>query len=90
MFPLADHWGLWPRIGLGFGVLQENAVTQAGGGNPTTASSSPTFLLDVDLGVLYRMDSRWFLRAGPELTWGPGANLVDFSFAGGFGYMWSL
>jgi hypothetical protein len=87
---LAEKWALWPRVGLGFGVLQENSVSQAGGGNPQTVSSSPTFLLDVDVGVLYRLDNHFFLRAGPELTWGPGASLIDFSFAGGFGYLWGL
>jgi len=90
MFALAQHWGLWPRVGLGVGVLQQNAISQAGGGNATSASSSTTFLFDADLGVIFRMDARWFLRAGPEFTWGPGANLVDFSFAGGFGYLWSM
>jgi hypothetical protein len=90
MFDLARHWGLWPRLGLGFGLLQENAISQAGGGNPTSASTSTTFLVDVDVGVIYRMDPRFYLRAGPEFTWGPGAGLVDFSLAFGFGYVWSI
>jgi hypothetical protein len=90
MFDLARHWGLWPRLGLGFGVLQENAISQAGAGTATTASTSTTFLLDVDVGVIYRMDPRFFLRAGPDFTWGPGASLVDLSIAFGFGYLWSI
>jgi hypothetical protein len=90
MFDLARHWGVWPRLGLGFGVLQENAISQAGAGNATTASTSTTFLLDVDVGVIYRMDPRFFLRAGPDFTWGPGASLVDLSIAFGFGYLWSI
>jgi hypothetical protein len=90
MFDLAKHWGLWPRLGLGFGVLQEDPISQAGAGNATTASTSTTFLLDVDVGVIYRMDPRFYLRAGPEFTWGPGASLVDLTIAFGFGYMWSI
>ena len=47
-------------------------------------------VVDVDVGVVYRMDSRFYLRAGPEFTWGPGAGLLDFSLAFGFGYLWSI
>jgi hypothetical protein len=89
MFQLAEHWGLWPRVGMGLGVLQQNAITQAGA-STASASSSLTYLLDIDLGVLYRLDSRFYLRAGPEFTWGPGAGLTDFQVVGGFGYLWSL
>ena len=90
MFALGDHWGIWPRLGLGWGLLQLNAITNAGAGNVATASSNSSFLLDVDVGVLYRMDPHWFLRAAPEFTFGPGAGLVSFALDAGFGYMWSL
>jgi hypothetical protein len=90
MYQLAQHWGLWPRVGMGIGVIQQNAIAQAGGSSATSPNSSTTFLFDLDLGVLYRIDPRWYLRGGPEFTWGPGANLTDFSFAAGFGYLWSM
>lgn len=89
LLALGEHWGLWPRLGMGLGVLQQNAITQAGAAS-ASASSSLTYLLDADVGVLYRLDSRFYLRAGPEFTWGPGAGLIDLSVAGGFGYMWSI
>ncbi len=90
MLALSDHWALWPRLGLGWGLLEVNALTNAGTGTTRSASSSSTFLVDVDVGVLYRIDPRWFLRAAPELSLGPGAGLVSFSVGAGFGYMWSL
>lgn len=89
-FGFGDHWGIWPRLGLGWGLVQANALTNAGTGTTATASSSSTFLLDVDVGVLYRIDPHWFLRAAPEFTLGPGAGIVSFSVGAGFGYMWSL
>jgi hypothetical protein len=90
MLALSEHWGLWPRLGLGWALVQQNPLTNAGAGTTTTPTSNSTFLLDVDVGVLYRMDARWFLRAGPEVTFGPGSGLLSFSVAGGFGYMWSI
>jgi len=92
MLPLSEHWGLWPRLGLGWALVQQPALSNAGTGTAaaSTATSSSTFLLDVDVGVLYRMDARWFLRAGPEVAFGPGTGLLSFSVAGGFGYMWSI
>jgi hypothetical protein len=98
MIPLGDHWGVWPRIGLGYGTHSSASATTAG------SDSYGAFLLDLDAGVVYRMTATWFLRAAPELTFGPGshsiqsgntsvslgASLVDFAVAGGFGFMWSL
>jgi hypothetical protein len=89
LLTFGEHLALWPRLGMGFGVLQQNAITQTGASSLST-STSPTYLLDVDAAVLYRLDSHFFLRAGPEFTWGPGAGLIDFSLAGGFGSFWSL
>ncbi len=90
LLSFGEHWGIWPRLGLGWGLVQYNAVTNAGTGIATSPSATSTFLLDVDVGLLYRMDARWFLRAGPEVTFGPGSGLLSFSVAGGFGYMWSI
>ena len=105
MVPLGDRWGIWPRIGLGYASRGAASVAAAAGGGATSNGDTySAFILDLDVGVLYRMNPTWFLRAGPELTFGPGshsvqsgnttvslgASLVSFSLAGGFGFMWNL
>jgi hypothetical protein len=97
LFDITKRFGIWPRLGLGWG---ERQIAQPNGGGTTSFNA---FLLDIDCGFVYRVTNDWFIRAAPEFTYGPGshsvtngntdtsasANLVAFSVAGGFGYMWN-
>jgi hypothetical protein len=97
LFDVTKRFGIWPRLGLGWG---EQQVAQPNGGGTNSFSA---FLVDIDCGFLYRVTNDWFIRAAPEFTYGPGshsvsngnentsasANLAAFSVAGGFGYMWN-
>jgi hypothetical protein len=100
LFNLGNRWGIWPRAGFGWG--EQQSVRDIGNGN-TITETVQAFLIDVDCGFLFRPTSDWFLRLAPEFTYGPGnhsqtigntqtsanSNLLAFSFAGGFGYMWN-
>ena len=98
LIPLGDRVAIWPRLGVGYGSLQTpiDAV-----GKVTTGS----LLVDVDVGLLYRIDETFFLRIAPELTLSPtgsrkgpaagggtlsaGTTSVAFSSTVGFGIFWA-
>lgn len=93
LFNLGNRWGIWPRLGLGWGEHQVQ-----------NGDTPQFFLIDMDCGFLFRPTSDWFIRAAPEFTVAPGshqqpagpngtvsanATLTSFTFAIGFGYMWN-
>jgi hypothetical protein len=103
LFGISDRFGIWPRLGVGYGSHAQTILNGANPGNSTTDTFS-TFLVDVDVGFLYRITENWFLRGAPELTLAPGSHsqtianvsrsagesLTQFGIVGGIGVMWDL
>jgi hypothetical protein len=73
MFPLTDRWAIWPRAALGYVSNAVGSVSAAGGNVAATGSSVSGFAIDLDVGVLFRVNETFFLRLAPELGWMPGA-----------------
>jgi hypothetical protein len=102
MFALSDRFGIWPRLGLGYG----SHSTVIAGDNPTvaTTASFSGFMMDLDVGFLYRVNENWFLKGAPEITFVPGSSsrttqnvtvssgerMLQFGIVGGIGVMWNL
>jgi hypothetical protein len=98
MFGITDRFGIWPRLGLGYASRQ----TAVNGDNKDTLSG---FLIDLDVGFIYRITENFFLRAAPQLTFGLGpthsttvgtttfsndASFFQFAGVAGLGVMWDL
>jgi hypothetical protein len=102
MFAISDHFGIWPRLGLGFG--SHSAVVGIDNANAATTDSFSSFIMDLDCGFLYRVNENWFLKGTPELTLAPGSHsrtagnvtvsegerVFQFGVVGGIGVMWNL
>jgi hypothetical protein len=100
MFALTNRWAIWPRLSMGYASNAIGALDGIGG------SSVYGFAIDLDAGVLFRVNETFFLRLAPELGWIPaGANstnapanvattrsaeYVEFSLSGGIGVMFDL
>lgn len=100
MFALTNRWVIWPRVSMGYASNAIGSVNGLGG------SSVYGFAIDVDAGVLFRVNETFFLRLAPEFGWIPaggnstnlpantpttrGANYLEFSCAGGVGLMFDL
>lgn len=74
MFALSDRWAIWPRASLGYVSNAVGSVSNAGGNVGATGSSIYGFAIDLDAGVLFRVNETFFLRLAPELGWMPGAS----------------
>lgn len=61
---VSDRFGIWPRVGFGYGSRQFNE-----GDPPNTVRNSLSFaLLEGDVGLLYRLNETFFVRFAPEFT----------------------
>lgn len=92
-----DRVALWPRLGVGYGSRQ---VVTAAAEKATTGA----LLLDVDVGLLYRVNETFYLRFAPQITLSPtgstsqplvgggsvsaGSTFLVFSSTVGFGLFW--
>jgi hypothetical protein len=107
MFALGDRWAVWPRLSLGYVSNAVGSVAAAPGVTAGIAGSSIYgFAMDLDAGVLFRVNETFFLRLAPEIGWIPaGANAItnaagvsatesasyfEFTVAGGVGVMFDL
>lgn len=97
VFHIGDRVALWPRLGVGYGSRQ---VVMTAADKATTGA----LLLDVDLGLLYRINEAFYLRLAPQLTLSPtastsqplagggsvsaGSTFLVFSSTVGFGLFW--
>ncbi|HEY2514156.1 MAG TPA: hypothetical protein VGI39_24990 [Polyangiaceae bacterium] len=94
LFDLNEHWGIWPRVGLGYGQVQNSTSATVGNTTVTTNNTFSGAIFEVDCPFLYRLTPGWFLRMDPDFTFWPGnqggnsANVVNFALTGGLGYMW--
>jgi hypothetical protein len=70
LFAISDRFGIWPRGGLGYASRQ----TASADANSTTKSTIYGFVLDLDVGFLYRPVESVFFHLGPELTTTLGAS----------------
>jgi hypothetical protein len=102
MFAVTDRFGIWPRAGLGYAVRTTASTdSQAVPGSTDTFSG---FVVDLDVGFLYRVNQTFFLSGRPEITFVPGshsettgntttslgATYFQFALTGGVGIMWGL
>jgi hypothetical protein len=69
MVALSDRWGIWPRGGLGYASRQ--AVDPA---NTNAKLTTSGFLMDIDVGFIYRPTEMVYFRLGPELAFTLGAS----------------
>jgi hypothetical protein len=69
MFALGDRWAIWPRFSIGYVTDQIGAVVPPGGKVAVGGSSISGLGLDVDAGVLFRVNETFFLRLAPEAGW---------------------
>ncbi len=72
LFALSDRWGIWPRGGLGYASRQ--SLNPDNNPADTTKSTTYGFLVDIDVGFLYRPVEPVFFHLGPELTTTLGAS----------------
>ena len=64
LISVTDRFGIWPRLGFGYGSRQFNE-----GDPPNTVRNSINFaLLEGDVGVVYRLSEMFFVRVAPEFT----------------------
>jgi hypothetical protein len=71
--PFGRRWALWPRLALGYASNAVGSI-QAGGGNvPAVGSSVYGFVMELDVGLLFRVTENFFLRLAPDFAWMPGA-----------------
>jgi hypothetical protein len=68
MFPISSHFGIWPRLGIGYTSHQFDNLN----GNLYTRDSLTSFILDFDCGFIFRFGEGWFLKAAPQLAFAPG------------------
>jgi hypothetical protein len=93
LFPIGTRLGVWPRIGLGYG-LHEYASFANPAAPATTLSG---FLVDLDTTVLYRFNETFFASVTPEFSLLPGtastgnvsvtATDVQFALTAGIGVL---
>lgn len=97
VFHVGDRVAIWPRLGVGYGSRQ---VVTTG----TDKTTQGALLLDVDVGLLYRINETFYLRLAPQLTLSPtgstsqpiagggsvsgGTTFLSFSSTVGFGLFW--
>lgn len=103
LFALSDKFGIWPRAGIGYASRQSLTADAdpAAQGKTTTYG----FLLDVDVGFLYRPVEAVFFHLGPELsttlgashslsrngtTFTANASIFQFAVLGGVGAFFDL
>src|SRR5580692_3654441 len=106
MFALGDRWAIWPRLSLGYVSNAVGSVAAGPGTGGLGGSSVYGFAMDLDAGVLFRVNETFFLRLAPEVGWIPGgangttsaagvtttrsASFFEFTMAGGVGVMFDL
>jgi hypothetical protein len=102
LFAISDRFGIWPRLGLGYGT--HSTAVNVANTNVATTDGFSSFIIDLDVGFLYRINENWFLRGAPELSLAPGSHSVtqggttvsanehvtQFGIVGGIGVMWNL
>ena len=72
---VGDRIALWPRVGVGYGSRQSALST-------TDKSTTGALLVDVDVGLLYRVNETFYLRFAPQITLAPTGSTSQ-SMAGG-------
>lgn len=96
MLRLSDRFGIWPRLGVGYGLL-------SGGSVDGSELSQKSLLVDADVGFIYRANETFFVRVDPQLTLAPvgsvtasaagqsvrhDTSMFAFSSTVGFGMFW--
>jgi hypothetical protein len=74
MFALSDRWAFWPRLSLGYVSNAVGSVPNANGpGTSVSGSSVYGLAIDLDAGLLFRVNETFFVRLAPEFGVIPGA-----------------
>lgn len=64
MLRIGDRVALWPRVGVGYGSRQVAL-------SATDKQTTGALLIDLDVGLLYRINEAFYLRVAPQLTLAP-------------------
>ncbi len=103
LFAVSDRFGIWPRAGLGYASRQ--SLVEDNDPAAVTKTTTHGFLLDLDVGFLYRPVEPVFFHLGPELTTTLGAShsvarngttltanasILQFAVMGGVGVFFDL
>jgi hypothetical protein len=102
MFAISDRFGIWPRGGLGYAAHTTSSFDPTAATGTTDTLSG--FVVDLDVGFLYRINQSFFLSGRPEVTFVPGshtettgntstslgATVFQFAMVGGVGIMLDL
>jgi hypothetical protein len=67
LFALSNRWAIWPRLGAGYVTSAVGSTVAPGATVATGGSSIYGFALNLDVGVLFRVNETFFLRLAPEL-----------------------
>jgi hypothetical protein len=71
LYGFTDRFGIWPRAGFGYASRQ---TANVGAGNNPGKESTYGFLLDIDVGFVWRPVEAVYFHVGPELASTLGAN----------------
>jgi hypothetical protein len=69
---LSDRFAIWPRGGLGY--ISRQAVNPSIDPARATKDSFGSFIMDIDVGFLFRLSDTLYLKAAPELTFSLGGS----------------
>jgi hypothetical protein len=78
LFSINDRFAIWPRVG--FGYARHETLT----GNPDNSvkDAFSSVLFDIDVGLLYRFNETFFMRADPDFVFTLGGNHSQSTGAG--------
>ena len=69
---LSNRFAIWPRGGLGY--ISRQSVNPSVDPANATKDSFGSFIMDVDVGFLFRLSNTFFIKAAPELTFSLGGS----------------
>ena len=69
---LSNRFGIWPRGGLGY--ISRQSVNPSVDPANATKDSFGSFIMDIDVGFLFRLSDTFFVKAAPELTFSLGGS----------------
>ena len=69
---LSDRFGIWPRGGLGY--VSRQSITPDRDPANAVKDSFGSFIMDIDVGFLFRLSDTFYVKAAPEVTFSLGGS----------------
>ncbi len=70
LFSINDRFAIWPRAGLGYARIETNQGTS----DVPLIDAFSGVVMEVDVGLLYRFNETFFMRASPDLVFSIGGS----------------